>query len=139
MKPIAVISILSIFFAIFLIGIIHPPAGSEKNFSKLDIPNGISFNEITERVYLSGLVKSKLSFKIFSLLSGRAHRFQAGSYSFDNPPSVNELTKILISGPKEISVTIFPGMTLKEIDDLLSELKIIGPNELVNYNNKLIR
>ncbi|MEE8131657.1 MAG: endolytic transglycosylase MltG [Candidatus Paceibacterota bacterium] len=104
----------------------------------LDIPQKLSFAEITEKLSQSGLIRSKKVFKIYSLITGRAHRFKPGKYFF--PPageaglSTPELTKILVAGPAEIPIIIYPGMTLKEIDERLTNSGIIQKNELINFN-----
>ena len=100
----------------------------------LDIPQGIGFNEITERIKTAGLIRSKKIFKTYAVLSGKANRIQGGGYSFSAPVSALELLKILTEGPREISMTIFPGMTLKEIDARLSELSIVVKGKLLDFN-----
>src|SRR3989344_4933318 len=87
------------------------------------------------KIYSAGLIRSKNIFKVYSILSGIAFKFSAGKYFFEKPVSVFELADILTSGPKEVLAVIFPGMTLKEADDRLSELGVINKGELINYNN----
>lgn len=103
----------------------------------LDIKSGMSFNEITEAVARANLINSKSVFKIYSVLTGRAHRFKSGRYIFngDDSIAVGDLTKILAIGPLEIETTIFPGMTLKEADERLSKLGIIEKGALESRNN----
>ncbi|MEK7634529.1 MAG: endolytic transglycosylase MltG [Patescibacteria group bacterium] len=101
----------------------------------IDINQGESFSEISGKIYSAGLIRSKNIFKAYSILSGAAFKFSAGKYFFDKPVSVFELADILTSGPKEVSAVIFPGMTLKEIDDRLSGLGIINKGALTDYKN----
>lgn len=100
----------------------------------LDISRGAGFNEIVESVYQKGLIRAPLVFKIYAGLTGKAHKIKSGYFEIENPVSVPELLNILIRGPLQISATIFPGMTLKEADDLLAAKKIIKNGELENYN-----
>lgn len=100
----------------------------------LDIPEKLGFNEIVEKLSAQGLIRSERAFKIYALITGRAHRFKPGRYFLNPSILAPALTKILAAGPSEISVTIYPGMTLKEIDDRLSSLKIIEPGDLINFN-----
>lgn len=101
----------------------------------LDIKGGMSFNEIAEAVVRRDLINSKSIFKIYSILTGRAHQFKSGRYIFNGAVSVGDLTKVLASGPLEVEATIFPGMTLKEIDERLSKLGIIEKGALSSQNN----
>ena len=100
----------------------------------LEISPGTSFSEITERLKKEGLIRSKTIFKIYSLLTAQAHQFKPGRYILETDISIPELARILTKGPLEISVAITPGMTVKEIDDKLSSLNIIRPNDLVNLD-----
>lgn len=108
---------------------------SDKFPIAIDVSRGEGLSEISEKIYSANLIRSENIFKAYSILSGVALKFQAGKYFFDKPVSVLKLARILTSGPKEIEVIIFPGMTLKEADNRLSELGVINNDELVNYQN----
>lgn len=114
---------------------LQPALDSDKAPVIFDVPKGASFNEITDNLYSAGLIRSKIVFKIYAFFKGAAHRLQDGRYRFDYPVSVSELLDILLSGPKDIPVLISPGMTLKEIDDRLSQEGIIKKGDLTNYEN----
>lgn len=101
----------------------------------LDVSKGAGFNEIIDEIYSKGLIRSKNVFKIYAFLSGSAHRLQNGKYKFNSAVSIPELVDVLRIGPKDISIIIFPGMTLKEIDDRLSEEEIVKKGDLTNYND----
>ncbi len=99
----------------------------------INIQKGVGFNEIANELHAAGLIESKNVFKIYTLLSASAHRLQNGRYRFNSPVSVPELVSVLKTGPKDIPVLIFPGMTLKEIDDKLSQENIIQVGDLIKY------
>lgn len=124
--------------AIIFIYNLQPPTPTDNQSVTLDIPEKLGFNEIVEKLSANGLIRSERAFKIYALISGRAHRFKPGRYFFpptgESSPSASALIKILAAGPTEIPMTIYPGMTLKEIDDRLSSLKIIEPGDLTNFN-----
>jgi UPF0755 protein len=111
----------------------QPALKSDKTPIVLDIPKGTSFNEITGKLYSAGLIRSEIVFKIYALFRGSAHRLQSGRYRFDYSVSVPGLLSVLVAGPKDIPILIFPGMTLKEIDDKLSQGNIINGGDLINY------
>lgn len=137
------IIILSLFFLVILgliyfIGSLQP--GIEKQLQwpvSVDVVSGEGFFEISKKLYSAGLVRSKKAFEIYSIITGSFNSFQSGRYKFDSSVSVSELVKILTKGPQEISITIIPGMTLKEVDDVLAEAGVIDKNVLINYNKTL--
>lgn len=133
---------LIVIFLIFVLTvgfIIQGQAVTKENNGRiiLDIKSGASFNEITEAVARANLINSKSFFKIYSVLTGRAHKFKSGRYIFGEEDfiAIGDLTKILASGPLEIETIIFPGMTLKEIDERLSKLGIIEKGALSSQSN----
>lgn len=101
---------------------------------KLEIKAGMGFNEIADQLKVENFIRSKIIFKIYSLFSGQAHQLKPGRYILATNISIPELVKVLTKGPEEISVMVTPGMTLKEIDDKLSSLNIIRPNDLINLD-----
>ncbi|MBI5306159.1 endolytic transglycosylase MltG [Candidatus Wolfebacteria bacterium] len=122
--------------AIFYFGAknFYPDFSAIKNYPiDFEISSGSGLNEITDNIYYSGLIRSKFFFKIYAIAVGAASRLQAGNYEIKFPVSVAEIIKILKNGPVEIEATIIPGMTLKEIDDYFSKLKIIKSNSLIYY------
>jgi UPF0755 protein len=102
-----------------------------------EISKGTSFNEIAKKLKSEGIIRSKLIFQIYSFIAGKAFKFKPGRYALASNISISELTDILVNGPQEIPAVIFPGMTVSEIDEKLSALKIINSGELINSNRSL--
>lgn len=102
-----------------------------KNF---EISAGMSFDEIIAKLKNEHLIQSKSVFKIYSVLTGNIGKFKPGRYFLKSNIPIFELVRILVKGPKEISIVIAPGLTLKEIDKKLSEFYIIKPDELINFD-----
>ena len=123
------------FSAVFSKNFNLPGAGGGKMID-INIPYGMSFNEITDNLYSAGLIKSKVIFKIYALLLGKADRIKSGFYQINSSAPPAKLLNILENGPLEVAATIFPGMTLKEIDDRFSDLKIIKKGDLIKYNGE---
>ncbi|MEK7657991.1 MAG: endolytic transglycosylase MltG [Patescibacteria group bacterium] len=134
-KPIIIGLSATVFLTIFFLGNFRLSAEINGTPAFIDIPSGTGLNEITERIYSTKLIRSKAIFKIYAILSGKAHLLKSGSYEIQPPVSITELLKILTEGPKEIAVVISPGMTVKEIDTRLTEAKIIKSGELINFKN----
>lgn len=110
------------------------PVSADKTQSVLKISQGMSFSQIVDQLHEEGLIRSLKIFKAFALLSGQAHQFKPGEYFLSPNLSSKEIINYLTAGPKEISVTIIPGRTLKEIDDLLSGSGIIKQGDLINLS-----
>lgn len=143
-KKITFIEKITIFILILLFVIRIFSGVFSKNFhfseagkmTEIDISYGLSFNDITDKLYSAGLIKSKMIFKIYALLSGKANKIKSGFYQINSSASAVKLLDVLEKGPREIAVIIFPGMTLKEIDDRFSDLKIIRKGDLIKYNDE---
>jgi UPF0755 protein len=99
---------------------------------KLQIAPGMGFNEIAAELKSEKLIGSKTIFRIYNLITGQINRLKPGTYLLPTDISLIDLTKTLVSGPAEISVVIVPGMTIREIDEKLSNLSVIEPNALLN-------
>jgi len=106
---------------------------------KIEIKKGLGLNEIAGAFKNENLIRSEIIFKAYGLVTGQARQFKPGCYILETDVSVPKLTKILAKGPSEISVTIVPGTTLREIDETLSSLSIIEPHDLIGLNIDLLK
>lgn len=100
----------------------------------LQIASGQGFKEIAEELKARNLIRSEISFTIYSIVTGRVRHLKPGIYDFDSPLSAPELISILSNGPKDILATIAPGMTVKEIDARLSSLGLINKGDILNFD-----
>jgi UPF0755 protein len=108
-------------------------AGAEKETVNLEIKPGESFKLISDKLKKANLIRSETIFKLYSLATGQSHQLKPGKYVLAANISIPDLLKELIKGPPQISATIAPGMTLKEVDDKLSSLGVIEPGDLINF------
>lgn len=130
---VVVFGLLAVFAVYFFAKNFEAPDAGQEYPIIFKIPFGLSLSEIAELAYSLGITRSKSAFAIYAVLSEMAYKLQSGAYEIKSPLSVSELMKILKNGPMEIEAVIFPGMTLKEIDDYLSGLKIISAGDLIYY------
>lgn len=100
----------------------------------LEIKAGMSFDEVANKLKAENLIQSKTVFKIYGLITGQARQLKPGRYILATNISIPKLTKTLTDGPAKISVIIAPGMTLKEIDERLSDLAVIRLGDLTNFD-----
>jgi UPF0755 protein len=97
------------------------------------IAKGDGLKEVVDELDKEELIKSTEAFKLYALLSGKAHLFKPGHYKLNPSWNSVQIAKVLIDGPPEIAVVIFEGETVKDIDFRLSSAGIIEAGELDNY------
>ncbi len=131
-KILGLIGLLGIILALGFLNIARPSFSASAK--ELQISPGASFSEILNKLDSEGFIRSKTIFRVYALITGSASQFKPGRYFLDTDVSIPALIKILTDGPVEVSVVIYPGMTLKEIDDRLSSLEIIKSGELINFD-----
>ena len=122
---------------IFVFGVAYffyglQPISSDGDIQTFQITRGERFAGIGARLSQGGLIKSISVFKMYSLVSGRAQRFQPGTYELDVSMSVPQIVRTLTThGSNEVEITIPEGYTLRDIDSLLSEALVIDEGELI--------
>lgn len=93
-----------------------------------------SFRSIGARLSQQSLIRSIGVFKLYSLLVGRAGKFQPGIYEISSEMSVPRIVgKLTVGGANEIRVTIPEGLTVKDIDTLLVETGVFKEAQIKNY------
>jgi len=100
----------------------------------LEIKAGMSFDEVADELKAENLIQSKTVFKIYSLITGQARQLKPGRYILPTNISIPKLVRTLTNGPAKVSAIIAPGMTIKEIDEKLSSLAVIKPDDLINFD-----
>lgn len=125
----------TLFVAIFLnFGIQAPVRASD--YKTFEVKSGESFEEIISRLKEAGFIKSKPITKIYSFLTGSAHRLKPGIYELSPHLSGDEIISRLIKGTDQIEVLIPEGSSVYDIDLILSDAKIIKKGDLVRYSEK---
>jgi len=120
--------------AYFFYGL-EPKAADAAASSFFKISKGDGLKEIGSRLSQNGVIKSITVFKIYSLLSGNAQKFQPGIYELNAGMSVPQIVKALTAvGRNEVTLTIPEGMTLKDIDTLLSSAGVIEKSALAQFS-----
>ncbi len=131
-----ILFLFSIFGAIAFVQLLKSAsrAGENSQSANVKIIQGMGLKEIADELYSKKVIKSKIIFEIYSFLSDKSKIFKPGNYELDFNQSVPQIVEILTVGPREISAVITPGMTLKEIDDYLSSLRIVKKGSLANFD-----
>ncbi|MDI6820747.1 MAG: endolytic transglycosylase MltG [Patescibacteria group bacterium] len=113
--------------------------GAENGLIKFKIIRGESFKNIGARLSRESLIKSITIFKLYSLLTGNAQKFQPGIYDLSQTMSVPQILRILTEGGKnEATVTIPEGSTLRDIDSILTSHSILEKDALTSYSLKYL-
>lgn len=103
----------------------------------ITVQKGDGMRAVASELYEKKLINSKSLFILYALITGRAHLFKPGVYSFSPPQSFSELVKTLVSGDRqEVTVVIPEGLTVREIDKLLSDKGIIGQHALIAFDKQ---
>lgn len=89
------------------------------------IQRGDSFRDIGARLSQQSLIRSLSVFKLYTILMGRAHTLKPGTYTLSDGYTVPEIVHLLSrGGANDIAVTIPEGVTLRDVDILLSDAGI---------------
>jgi len=105
---------------------------------RFEVTSGDGVFSITQNLVHQNLTKSSLTFVAYALVTGHYSHFQPGVYILDASMGLNQIVRLLTSGPPDVTVTIFPGMTLKEIDLMLAKIGIISADQLENLEPSLL-
>jgi len=91
------------------------PVSNVANFKDFLITKGSGASQIGNKLEKEGLIKNALAFKIYVQVNGQAGRIQAGEYRLSPGLSLFGLVKELLTGPRELWVTVPEGLRREEI------------------------
>lgn len=125
--------VLVILVTIFLNSGLQAPAEAS-DYKIFRVDSGESFDSIVSRLEIEGLIKSSAITKIYSLLTGSAHRLKPGVYELSPHLNGDSIISRLTKGTDQIKVRIPEGSNVYDVDSILAEAKIIRAGELVSYS-----
>lgn len=124
----------------FILGVAYffyglQPAAGAKGVPREPIPftiaKGEGFRSIGARLSQESLIRSITVFKLYSLLAGRAQRFQPGMYELSGTMSVPQLAGVLTAGGRSDVLVVIPeGSTVKDVDAILAANGVIARGSL---------
>jgi len=110
------------------------------NYKPFEIKSGDGFMEIAGNLYGGGFIRSYRAFIFYGAFSGSAHLLKPGNYLISTGSSTPSILGAIKRGPiLDKSIFIPEGATLKDIDALLSEAKIIIRGSLIKFPIKEIK
>lgn len=95
---------------------------SEKTFV---IKSGEGPIVVAENLLKDGLIKSELIFRLYLKFEAPTDDLQAGVTTLNNMMSLEEVIKVLISPPEQVSITVLPGWRREEIAEYLTKLGLL--------------
>jgi len=99
------------------------------------VTKGDGFKLISARLSQEKLIKSITVFKIYSLLTGNAQKFQPGVYELTSAMSVPHIVNTFVKGGEnEETVVIAEGFSLKDVDFVLAGAGVIKAGSLANFD-----
>lgn len=104
------------------------------------ISKGEGFRSIGARLSQESLIKSIMVFKLYSLVTGKAQKFQPGVYQIAPTMSVPQIIDLLSAkGRSDVLVTIPEGSTLRDIDGILASAGIVQEKTISNFPLKNLK
>jgi UPF0755 protein len=112
------------------------PASASASSVVFQVNPGDGFRTVAEHLYVAHLIRSPISFDLFSLVDGRAFMFKPGLYRLSSSMNVSQLIVIISGGGAgETTVTIPEGSNIFDIDRILSNALVIRPGALINMTS----
>ncbi len=130
---------LLVFMPIVLVAIFFSleasPVSNKANYAEFSISKGESLDSVAERLGRSKLIRSPLVFKILGLATGSSKKIQPGQ--FDLSPHLSAaaiIDEFVKAGNGSIPITIPEGLTIYEVDKILSDASVISPGALIRFS-----
>ncbi len=98
------------------------------------INKGDSLNTVAQTLSDSGLIRSKIAFKTYALLSGQSRNLKAGLYKVSSKMSIAQLVRIFSGGfseSEDVVVTIPEGSNINDIDVIFAKSGLTKRTDLL--------
>jgi UPF0755 protein len=128
--PVAFVVVLLIFYW-FWFGL--RPVSGNTDPKIFEIKKGQGFREIVQSLRGGGLIRSSAAFEIYAVLTGAARHLKPGLYEFAESSSTPQIISLLAHGPREVSVRIPDGASIREVDAILASLNILPAGALLTF------
>ena len=119
---ILIIVVMAGFFFFSLDPVAAAPANDGAVPVIFQVSPGDGFRTVAENLYTAGLIRSPISFDLFSLIDGRAFTLKPGLYKlYPSMDTAQILSALSGGGAGEATVTIPEGSNIFDIDRILSD------------------
>ena len=131
---ILVLGVLWLTYFFYMLGPVVSKVNENIDSTPILVERGDGIVEVAELLWSENLIKSSKFFKLYSVLSGSAHRFKPGLYTFKPSMSSTDMVRSLVAGPgQEVTVLIKEGENIFDIDKKLASLGVLNEGELLSY------
>lgn len=95
--------------------------------AEIVVESGESFKSISQKLSQKNLIRSVSAFKIYSLVTGSAHKFKPGVYRLAGTMSAPQIVGLLTRGGQDdVTVTIPEGTSLKDAEAILKNSGVLS-------------
>lgn len=113
------------------------PVSNGPQYREFEISKGNGFQGIVDGLYAQKFIRSPKVFMLYGALSGSAHQLKPGSYLLSSGSSTPEILEVIKRGPSlDVSVILQEGVTMKDMDVILSQKGIISAGSLSKLTAK---
>lgn len=99
---------------------VYAPVFFEEPGQTIYIRPKTSLRQVSDLLQQQRIIRSSFYFRAYLYLTGNAKKIKAGYYTFQGKLNLAEVAEILIQGGRGVKLTFVEGLTLIEIQDLLS-------------------
>lgn len=125
------ISAIVFFISIFFWWQIRSPNSQESFVVRFEVRKGEGIKSVAGRLKELRLISNPFYFKLYLFLSGREFSIQPGLFDLSRNLSIREIADQITKARGERVVTIFEGLTLKDVEWKLVSSGVLGVGELV--------
>ena len=114
------------------------PIDKDGEAREIIIEQGSGQRDIATQLQEQGLIRNKDAFLIYIQRTDTYKNLQAGTYELSPAMSVQEIVQILTKGDivsEEIQITFPEGLTIQEMDELLTEKNLLNKGEFEDAVN----
>lgn len=138
-KTLGSIAFIGGILAVFFLGVLSYsflPSG-RKIPKEIEIKKGDSLFSIATTLEKEGVVRSKYTFALLALITGKGRKIQAGWYELSPSIPPLKILNILVEGrSRKVWVTIPEGFTIRDIGKRLEEAGLVSAKEFVALATK---
>lgn len=126
----------SVYLSIFIITSINDLVGFEKQSKEIEIivPEGATLSEIADLLAEKGVIDEPFAFEVYARVKNMQNRLYAGTYTLNSNLGYDQIFLALRASEyetQEVSVTIYEGMTVREIAELLENKGVCDADEFM--------
>lgn len=124
------------YLSVFAITSINDLVGFEKKSEEIEvtIPEGATLSEIADLLTEKGVIDEPFAFEVYARVKNMQNRLYAGTYTLNSNLGYDQIFLALRASEyavQEVSVTIYEGMTTREIAELLEEKGVCDADEFM--------